>query len=455
MRSLLLASFPLIFVGCLYGEYDDIAAEAPISLYQVESYPRPAGFGRVLEAYRAESPARSRVVASAGTASPYSIFDVWTEATQGEDNALFDGCDGNCDEGSGTDITSIGTWQERDACILIGSQVQRDATQDGRLRIQCEGPTNEAVVIATGRSGEAFGAAVAGLGGFGEAVIGAPGADSGRGGLYILPTDGANVEALELPQLDLAGGARLGSEVEAFEVAGGAVILAAAPGMERVVVLRAQLDSTGARVTEAVACIDGVDIRSPSDLLEEGGGMALVDTDGDGEPEALLGDPRADRVLHVPLAGLGGGAGCADAGPDMHPGTMEITCAGMPADGRVICDGLGTSMSAGDFDADGDLDLVLGAALSTIGGVPGAGALYVLPNSGGFDATTARVLSVSSATADSALGARVVVAQSSLSTTPRDEPVASAPGINGLYIFYCTGLAGDAASETQRCLGTP
>lgn len=455
MRSLFLISVPVLFVGCLYGEYDDVVAEAPIGLYEVESYPRPAGFGRVLHAYGAEGPARSRIVASAGTASPYAIFDVWTEATQGEENALFDGCEDNCNEGSSTDITSIGTWQGRDACILIGSQVQRDTTQDGRIHIQCEGPTNETVVIATGRSGEAFGAAVAGLGDFGTAVIGAPGADSGRGGLYIMPTDGASVEALVLPQLDLAANAGLGSEVDAFELTDATMILAAAPGMDRVVVLRVGVDTAGARTTEAVACIDGVDIRSPSDLLEEGGGMALVDTDGDGQPEALLGDPRADRVLIVPLAGLTGGAGCADPAPDMHPGTVEITCGALPADGRVICDGLGTSVSAGDFDADGDVDLIFGAALSSVGGAPSAGALYILPNNAGFDAGSARVLSVSSATANAELGARVVVAQSSLSTTPRDEPVASAPGLNRLYIFYCTGLVGDAATDGQRCLGTP
>ncbi|MFT5353526.1 MAG: hypothetical protein ACI9KE_000724 [Polyangiales bacterium] len=460
MRFVFFLSLTALFGGCLYADYDEVADNAPIGLLEAGSYVLPAGFGRVLHAYRAEGPARSRIAASAGTASPHVIFDVWTGPAQGRENAIFDGCDGNCEEGSGSALASIGTWQRRDACVLIGSQVQRDSTQDGRLRIQCEGPTNDSVSLALGLPGEALGAALAPLGALGAAVVGAPLADSGRGALYILPTDGQTLEALTLPQLDLAANAGLGSELATFDVPAAdglpaaTIILAAAPGMERVVALRVRVDADGGRVAEAIACMDGVDIRLPSDLVEEGGGIALVDTDGDGQPEALLGDPRADRVLLVPLDGLVDGAGCADAAPEMHPGTLEISCGNLPVDGRVVCDGLGSSVSGGDFDGDGDVDLIFGAALSSVAGATNAGALYVLPNSSGFDASAARVLSVSSATANAELGTRVVVTQSQLTTTPRDEPVASAPGTNKLYIFYCTGLAGDAASEGQRCLGT-
>ena len=222
--------------------------------------------------------------------------------------------------------------------------------------------------------------------------------------------------------------------------------------MERVVAFLTGNDSTGAQTTEAIACIDGVDVRAPSDLVEEGGGMALVDVDGDGRPEALIGDPRADRVLLVPLNGLNGGAGCADAAPDMHPGTQEITCADLPSDAHVVCDSLGSSVSGGDFDRDGDVDIILGASQSSVDSAANAGALYVLPNSGGVQPDVARVLSVSSATTNAELGARVVVTQSALVNGARDEPVASAPGVNKLYVFYCTGLPGDA-SDGQRCLG--
>ena len=453
MRSVLLLSLPVLLGACLYGEYNEVESQAPIGLFEAQSYARSVGLGRVLHAYRAEDPARSRLVASAGVASPHVVFDVWTGAAPGDENALYDGCDNNCEEGTGADFASIGSWQGRDACILIGSQVQRDRSQDGRLRIQCEGPTNDFVQITTGRTGEGFGTALAPLGGFAAALVGAPLANSGRGGLYIMPTDAAAVEALTLPEeLQLAANAGLGSELATFEEAEGIVILAAAPGMERVVVLRARVDAGGARSMQAIACIDGVDIRTPFALVEEGGGMALVDTNGDGRPEALLGDSRSDRVLLVPLDGLSDAAGCADPAPDMHPRTLVVSCADLPSDGGVTCDGLGSAVSGGDFDGDGDVDLIFGAALSNVGGAAAAGALYVLPNNAGFDASQARVLSVSSATADSELGTRVVVTRSQLSTTPRDEPVASAPGINRLYIFYCTGLPGDAASDGQRCL---
>lgn len=459
MRSVFLLSLPLLLGACLYGEFDDIESEAPVGVYEAESYPNAQGFGRVLHAYGADGPARSRVVANAGPASKHIVFDVWSEAASGGESALYDGCDNNCDEGTGSDLVSIGSWQDRDACILISSQVLRDRSQDGRLRIQCEERTGETVLIATGRSGESMGAALAPLRG-GGALIGAPGAERGLGGLYVLPANGEGVEALTLPALDLAPNAGLGSELATFEVedANGLtdahIVLAAAPGMERVAALLVGNDTTGTRVVEALACIDGVDVRSPSDLVEEGGGMTLVDSDGDGRPEALIGDPRADRVLLVPLSGLSGGVGCADAEADLHPGTQVITCADLPADERVVCDGLGTSVAAGDFDGDGDEDLVLGAALSSVGGAANAGSLYVLPNSAGFDAGAGLALSVSSAIADAGLGTRVVVTQSNLSTTPRDEPVSSAPGVNKLYIFYCTGLAGDAAEDGQRCLGT-
>ncbi len=456
LPSVLLLSLVSLFGGCLYGDYDDLESQAPIDVYEAKSYARAEGFGLVLHAYRAESPARSRLVASAGVATPHVVYDFWTGADEG-DSSIFDGCDGNCEQGSGSDYAFIGDWDGRDACILIGSQIQADRTQDGLLRIQCEGSSNETVRIDTGLTGELLGKALAPLGGLGVALVGAPGADSGRGGLYVL-TETGSLESLSLPALDLTGSAGLGTELETFEVssAGGlsdaTVILAAAPGMERVVALIAGNDSTGARTTEAIACIDGVDVRAPSDLVEEGGGMALVDVDGDGRPEALIGDPRADRVLLVPLDGLNAGAGCADATPETHPGTQEITCAALPIDARVVCDGLGSAVSGGDFDGDGDVDLILGAAQSSVEGAANAGALYVLPNNGGVQASEGRVLSVSSATADAGLGARVVVTQSNLSTTARDEPVASAPGVNKLYFFYCTGLPGDA-SDGQRCLG--
>lgn len=446
--------------GCLYGEYNDIEDSAPIGVYSVESYPRASGFGRVLRGYRAEGPPRSRFVASAGTASPHAVFDFWNAAQGGgSESVLFDGCDGNCDEGSGSDYAFIGDWQGSEDCILIGALVQSDRSQDGRLRVQCESPTDDTVLIPTGRSGESLGAAIAPLGALGAALVGAPDAGGGRGALYLLPTNGTALEEFALPALDLAANAGLGSELATFEVedAGfgdATIVLAAAPGMERVVVLLAGVDSTGARRSEAVACIDGVDVRSPSALNEEGGGLALVDTDGDGRPEALIGDPRADRVLHVPLNALRDAAGCADPAAEVHPGTTEFTCADMPSGNGVVCDGLGSSVTAGDFDADGDQDIALGAALSSVEAAAGAGAVYILPNSGGIDASAGRALSVSSAGPGAELGTRVIVSQTQLVSGGRDELIASAPGVNKLYAFFCSGLPGDT-SDGARCLGTP
>ena len=457
VQSGLLLGCVIGLAGCLYADYGEVEDGAPIGYFEPGDYSRSSGFGRVLRSYLTENTGPvSRVVGSAGEGSPHAVFDVWSISTLGSTSALFDGCDNGCETGSGADFVGIGDWREERGCLLISSLVQRLPAEDGFIRLQCETDANMFISFG-GPQGVEFGRSMAPLEStFGVAIIGAPG--DGAGSLHTIARNDSSFVSIPVPaQLGLTAGARLGDELASFkvgsvgELSDASVVLAAAPGMQRVVAFVVGLDSTSTIASTALGCIDGVTIRSPTDAEAVGGSFAMVDTNGDGVPEALIGDPLGNRVLHVPL-NLEDGAGCETTAADMHPGTQVFTCADFPADERVSCAGLGSSVAGGDFDADGDIDLVLGASASEVDNNIAAGALYILENDAGFDPTTAHPLTLSSPSAEARLGTRVVIGRTLLLDGGRDEPIASAPGNNRLYSFYCTGLAGDSPINNDRCL---
>ncbi|HJK91831.1 MAG TPA: hypothetical protein RMH26_13940, partial [Polyangiaceae bacterium LLY-WYZ-15_(1-7)] len=379
MRSLPRSSFvlslalgALLLGGCRLKPFSELEDSAPVlSLDAIDGYPS-GRFGEVFAAYGGSTSLGGvgRIAGSAGAGSPFLVFDVWTGGEIGSLNVRFDGCDDipeDCEEGAGAALAHVPVWRGMRDCVLLSATrigVGPSETE-GTLRIQCEetAATTERLQRV---SGVGFGTDLAALPEghpLGAAIIGAPEA-AGGGALYRLPQDGIAPVELDLPaMLTLSEGAGLGTALavaplpdDAFALDGAAaLVLAAAPGEERVVVLavgEADDGMTGVPQTTArlLGCLDGSAMRSPSAPLDQGSGMAAGDLDGDGMPEVIVGDAAAGSVRVARLADLGMAAGCGTPSDSDDPTTTTISC---PSVEGVGCEGFGASAAVGDFDADG------------------------------------------------------------------------------------------------------
>jgi hypothetical protein len=178
-----------------------------------------------------------------------------------------------------------------------------------------------------------------------------------------------------VPDLVLVGtapGGRLGSTLLAADIDGdgSAELLVAEPGGGRkgagVVYLLsgAALRSAGGVATVSEVASGAVTGENAGGALA---GVAVADTDGDGEPELILGADQAD----------GAGADLTRAGriyvvPALP--VLEGRSGSLPLDGTTVITGVtgrgfaGRSISAGDIDLDGIDDLLVSAYGSRAGG---------------------------------------------------------------------------------------
>ncbi len=465
-RFTLLLFFAFALSACRLAPFDDIEASAPIvSLDPPSGYPI-GQFGLTLTSYVGESDGVpiSRLLAGAGPGSPHIVTDIWTGAELGSLAPKFNGCDDiatddpDCPPGTGGDLAALPQWRGTRDCVVTsvvrpGLGVTED---EGQLRVNCEFMP-AAVETFTPIPEVGFGTSLAALpadNAVGVLLVGAPGEGGGR--IYRIRQDNAMPVALPGPDgAGIGASAAFGSKIVAHAIpalagldSDAVIVAAAAPGLSRVVVFGLG-QVAGETQTVTLGCIDGVDIRAPREFIEEGSGLALGDTDGDGQPEVFIGDMPNERVLRVQISDLVGGIGCTTVGASDDPPSQALAC---PSVDGVGCLGFGASMAIGDFDGDGDGDLLVGAPRSSAGGAAG-GAAFVLPGgASGPDASAAVALFHADMAADDLLGGEVTTVRTGLGGMERDEPVLAATGKGTTYLFLCTGLEGDRVMGTNRCL---
>lgn len=455
--------------GCVLGPLDEVENSAPIEALRGTGN-STGQFGLIVRGYVGNTGGRdvSRVLIGGGVRSPYSAFDLWDANDLGSLNLVFTGCDDvatadpDCPVGVGGDLAHLPVWREQRDCV-VASILREGVGEDegeGNLQIRCEGMSSTSEVVI-GAAGIELGASLAALPAahpLGALLVGAPDEDSGR--LYVLPAASSSLQRFPNPEgAGIGGDAEFGAllRVAPIDTVAGidsdpVLVAAAAPGLSRVVVFAAGT-VLGVPGTVTLGCVDDVVMRRPAAAVETGGQMHFADLDGDGSLELYLGDRNADVVHRVQVSALGGAQGCVDLGTGDDPPRDTLACPAVPG---VSCDGFGAAISSGDFDGDGDADLLVGAPESVVDGTV-TGSAFVLPGgAGGADLAAAVALRRASGSEGDQLGASVAAARSHLGGAERDEAVLGAPGAKRAYVFLCTGLEGDRAGGSEaRCVMRP
>lgn len=457
MRAWHLLFIASVLSGCLPGQIDELGDQASTRVVSPSSVFEFPGFGSVLTGLRGQTEdgtLASRIVATAGSGTPFAFVEAETGGQLALRRELFHGCAtaaSGCGSSAGASLAALDSFGGRSLCAAIG------APAEGEVLVACEGDLGTVERVASGLpAGSRLGRAMAPLRDvtWGQAVVSAPGA----GGLYTI-TGAGGLDPIALPDGVGDSFSDFGSALAAAPLPDSAalglsdasLVVVAQGSPFRLVALAVGRDpASAALVGRSVACVDGL-----------GGGLTLAaaDVSGDGVPEIFFSEESGTTLMHdgVRMLRLGGAGavGCGDPGTADDPATTALAC---PADDRVDCAGFGAALAAGDLDADGDADVLVGAPDSDVDGVRAAGAVFVFSGErDGFGEVHVSALVDSHPRADDRLGVAVGTVTTGLGATPREEPVVAAGGFGAdggtsrLLIFLCSGIPGDSAADAPRC----
>jgi hypothetical protein len=428
--------------ACSPGAFDDLRAEAGVVVAEAPDGYGRSNYGSVLASFGGPlvGVRVSRLAVSADADSQVRVYAAWTGTTVQLDPAMFDVCThpGDCEASYGSSLAGLTSWRGESLCVVIG------APTSDLLLVSCENSPTHSVERVDGPANSRFGESVVALPS-GALLVGAPQGGTGGNGTIFVATDLAGVAEVALPAVSLTGVTRVGTRVAAAGTTGGGALAAiTASGSTHRRVIVAELDS--ANVATLLACLEP-DVANPA----YGSVVAVGNlVGGDDIPDVVVADDptqpaRREEVRIYDGAELRAAAGACPAA--VAP--TVVACATMRG---VACagSGFGTSLAIGDVDGDGDGDLAIGAPTATFDGVSNSGVVWLIPGNGlTLEATGADVLTDGEPVSSARLGTSVVMVES---RDDRYEIAAGAPGVSEVFVFLCSGLAGDGVSAGPHCI---
>ncbi len=434
------AALALALGACDPTVFDRLSDDTGVRVAEVpDSYAR-AAYGAVVATFEGEVGGTrvTRLAASAGADSEVRVYAGWTGDAIALEPAVYDLCrdPADCEAGAGAALAGLPLWRGEALCGVVG------APGASAVLIRCESAASAGIERVMGPEGGRFGASLAALPG-GRLLVGAPGTtgnvfvvDAFRG-VRNLDADPARI----LAPVRTPGVAGLGEHVAAAPLAGGGALAAvtAVDGEPRRVAV-VELDAAGEGTLRA--CLEGASATF-------GSVIAVGDVVGDGTPDLVVGDDPTRRERRDQVRVYDGAALLAADGTCPTPvEPMIVSC----VDHRgVACagSGFGSALAIGDVDGDGDGDLAVGAPEATFEGAAQSGAVWLIPGNGSaLEASGADVLTASTPEPSARLGTSVAM----LATRGRHEVVAGSPGTAEVYVFACSGLAGDGPPVGPRCV---
>lgn len=433
---LLLAGLGL--VACVPTEFEDLRGEASTYAYEAPSgYPN-SGFGERVVAYAGtlDGVAVTRVGGNAGADSPFVVYPLLEGENLDLETPRLNGCEDGfrCDEGAGASLFGMPRWAGREMCIGVPSPTT------GEIRFRCEDDITDSPAAVRGTGGEGLGEASAALGvdhPFGRAVLGAPG---GAGAVYRLP-DGSPPVRVDLTFAEGVGRG-LGRAVAIASLDADSVVIAAGAPVgdtKRVVVAVADVDDTGAVTTSVRGCLD-------ASTAGWGAALAIADIDADGLPDIVVGSGDGEGRSDVVRVYSGADMPATETCDGSWTPAVDVACPNV--EGIDCRSRFGVTLAAGDLDADGRSEILVGAPDSRVDGEDGAGAVFVF-RGGSFSemALRASALVHSTPMLGANLGAALAVAPG---LDGRAEPIVGAPGAERVYVFLCSAIDGDSERTTPQ-----
>jgi hypothetical protein len=435
-------AFALGLSACDPTVFDELADDTGVRVAEVPGGYARAGFGAVVATYggRVGEVPVTRLAASAGADSQVRVYTGWTGETIALEPAAYDTCleATDCERGAGASLTGLPRWRDQPLCVAFG------APAASTVLLRCEGVTSATIERLGGPVGSRFGASVAALPGE-RLLVGAP---FGAGNVFVVDAArGVRTIATALEPARADGVAEYGAAVAAGALPDGSPL----PDGSALAAIAAP---SGALRRVAVVSLDPMGEATLAACLEDAAGpfgdvLAVGDVVGDDTPDVVVGDDPASVLRREEVRVYDGAALLAAGGA--CPALVEPAVIACVDHRGVACagSGFGTSLAIGDVDGDGDGDLAVGAPEATVEGEAQAGAVWLVPGNGdALEASGADVLTASTPETAARLGASVAM----LATRARSEVVAGSPGSAEVYVFGCSGLAGDGPSVGPRCI---
>jgi hypothetical protein len=461
--------------GCNWTEFNDFKSSAPVRVHDAPKSYRETAYGSVLSTLTRGDYAVA--VASAGPDSPVEFTRMWNGRRVVEEPFTRCKKKEDCAAGIGVGATLIpfphwafGTPQQEDGCVF--------APALGKSYVFCDSNTTANQSFALELEQVVEGNNLAGFSGaglpprhpLGIFLLGAYQASprtgaTAKGRLFyqpdFQPTAGASdddevPQLQELPLSDPLTGELFANDPEAGDLGfamaaapaqhGTLWIAVAQPARGRVIVAIYDRSVSGGLDNKltTISCID-----NPAMAGSFGKRLAMGDVDADGYPELAVGSDPSDSNERV-FVYRGSALPVVEPGscPAWNAQPLELSCSEGVREANCEDSRFGAALAFGDINADGAMDLFVGAPLADVAGKQDAGAVWVFAGNASGRGPLLNVDRATNLYADNAARAYLGMSVAALHTRDRDEPIAGAPGEDRLYTFMCSELDGDATGDT-------